>query len=123
MLTLLSLTTPTASARTVGIFPPQPSQTIVRRTSLDANPFSQNAAGAPRAEHPIDQYGWELDGPVRIPKLYNGKDRTFFMFSQERYREFTPQPAMETVPTVQQRAGDFSQTYKNATQLYTIYDR
>lgn len=94
----------------------------LRRTSLDANPFSQNAAGAPRAQHPIDQYGWEFDGPVRIPKVYNGKDRTFFMFSQERYREFTPQPAIETVPTALQRAGDFSQTYKSATQLYTIYD-
>ncbi len=94
----------------------------LRRTFLDANPFSQNAAGAPRAQHPIDQYGWELDGPVRIPKLYNGKDRTFFMFSQERYREFVPQPATETVPTALQRAGDFSQTYKSASQLYTIYD-
>jgi hypothetical protein len=94
----------------------------LRRTSLNANPFAQNAAGAPRAQHPVDQYGWELDGPVRIPKLYNGRDRTFFMFSQERYREFTPQPPIETVPTALQRAGDFSQTFKSATQLYTIYD-
>jgi len=94
----------------------------LRRTFMDANPFSQNAAGAPRAQHPIDQYGWELDGPVRIPKIYNGKDRTFFMFTQERYREFVPQPATETVPTPLQRTGDFSQTYKGATQLYTIYD-
>ena len=94
----------------------------LRRTPLNANPFSQNAAGAPRAQHPIDQYGWEFDGPVRIPKVYNGRDRTFFMFSQERYKEFTPQPATETVPTALQRAGDFSQTYKSATQLYTIYD-
>ncbi len=93
-----------------------------RRTWMDANPFSQNAAGAPRAQHPIDQYGWELDGPVRIPHVYNGKDKTFFMFTQERYREFVPQPATETVPTALQRTGDFSQTYKSATQLYTIYD-
>ena len=94
----------------------------MRRTRFEANQFSNNAAGVPRANHTIDQYGWEFDGPVRIPKLYNGKDRTFFMFSMERYREATPQPATLTIPSELERAGDFSQTLKGAGQLYTMYD-
>jgi hypothetical protein len=94
----------------------------LRRTQLEANLTQNNANRSSRAEHMIDQYGWELDGPVRLPRLYNGKDRTFFMFSQERYREFTPQPGQVTVPTELERAGDFSQSYKTATQQWGVYD-
>ncbi|HKE28351.1 MAG TPA: carboxypeptidase-like regulatory domain-containing protein [Bryobacteraceae bacterium] len=94
----------------------------LRRTDLNANLFSSNANGQPRAPRNIDQYGGEIDGPVRLPHLYNGKDRTFFMFSMEQYREITPQPVLGSVPTPEQRAGDFSQTYTAAGKLYTIYD-
>ena len=71
----------------------------MRRTSLNANQFASNAAGQPRARRLIDQYGGEIDGPVNIPGLYRGKDRTFFMFSMEQYRESTPQPSLGSVPT------------------------
>ena len=53
-------------------------------------------------------YGGTLGGPVRIPKVYNGQDKTFFFFNFERYQEtqsFTPQ---ETVPTDAYRSGNFS---------------
>ena len=94
----------------------------MRRTSLNANQFASNAAGQPRARRLIDQYGGEIDGPVNIPGLYRGKDRTFFMFSMEKYRESTPQPMLGSVPTADQRAGDFSNTFTSANKLYTIYD-
>ena len=70
----------------------------------------------------MDQYGFEIDGPVMLPKLYRGKDRTFFMFALERYRESVPQPQQGSVPTVEQRKGDFSATRTTSGQLYTIYD-
>jgi hypothetical protein len=94
----------------------------LRRTEFNANQFASNAAGQPRAKRVIDQYGGEFDGPVRIPHLYNGRDRTFFMFSLEQYRESTPQPALGSVPTPEQRTGDFSKTYTAAGKLFTIYD-
>ena len=51
-----------------------------------------------------------MGGPVRIPKLYNGRDKTFFFFNFEQYRTSnsisgTP---LETVPTAAFRQGDFS---------------
>jgi hypothetical protein len=94
----------------------------MRRTDLEANSFANNAAGAARVDHVVDQYGFELDGPVLLPKVFNGKDRTFFMFALERYREPAPRPAWGAVPTAEQKKGDFSQTFTSAGRLYTIYD-
>ncbi|MEN6536432.1 MAG: TonB-dependent receptor [Bryobacteraceae bacterium] len=94
----------------------------LRRTSLEANQFANNASGAPRAKRLVDQYGFEVDGPATIPGLYRGKDRTFFMFAFEKYRESVPNSSVGSVPTAEQRAGDFSQTLTSARKLYTIYD-
>jgi len=94
----------------------------LRRSWSDANPFANNATGTPRAQHAMDQYGFELDGPVTIPKVYRGKDRSFFMFALERDRDSQPQPAVSTVPTAEQRNGDFSKTFTSAGKLYTVYD-
>jgi hypothetical protein len=56
-----------------------------------------------------NQYGATLGGPVRIPKIYNGKDRTFFFFSyQGTPTRITPTTVQQVVPTNAQRAGDFS---------------
>ncbi len=94
----------------------------LRRASLEANTFANNAAGKAKVQRVTDQYGFEVDGPVRIPKLYDGRQRTFFMVALERYREQLPQPALTTVPTAEQRQGDFSSTLTSAGRLYTIYD-
>lgn len=94
----------------------------MRRTQLEANSYSNNATGAPRTERLNDQYGFELDGPVRIPKLYNGRDRTFFMFALERIRSVSPSPSQGSVPTAEQKAGDFSQTLTSAGRQFTIFD-
>jgi hypothetical protein len=58
-----------------------------------------------------NQYGFEFDGPVFIPKIYNGKDKTFFMGSWERLRNKRQSlSANNTVMTEQMFAGNFSQT-------------
>ena len=58
-----------------------------------------------------NQYGFEVDGPVIIPKLYNGRDKTFFMGSWERLRNKRQTlSANNTVMTEQMFAGNFSQT-------------
>lgn len=56
-----------------------------------------------------EDYGFTLGGPVRIPKVYNGKDKTFFFFSFEQFRENrTISNGVTTVPTLAYRNGDFA---------------
>jgi len=93
-----------------------------RRKWLDANSFLLNARKTPKVDHYLDQYGFEIDGPVQIPGLYNGKNKTFFMFNGERYREGTPAAQFSTVPTAAMKNGDFSGLFNAQGQLITIYD-
>ncbi|MFB3825171.1 MAG: TonB-dependent receptor domain-containing protein [Bryobacteraceae bacterium] len=93
----------------------------LRRTGLNANSFANNASNTPRAFYLSDQYGFEIDGPVVLPK-YKGRDRTFFMFALEKYRDQLPRPTLGSVPTAEQRRGDFSQTRNPNGTLRTIYD-
>ncbi len=103
---------------------------FLKRTSLNANSFSNNARpgrdgkAQPRLGNSLDQYGFSLGGPVWIPKLYQGRDRTFFFFAWEGYSEGTFRPGESTtsVPTLLQRKGDFSRTFDNAGRLITIYN-
>jgi len=112
-----------------------------RRNWLDANNVLANTKGIPKgktldpisgkfvaAEHLLDQYGGQIDGPVRLPKKlfgklgYDGRDRTFFLFNYEGYREQTPNQAVRSVPPEAFLRGDFSE-YKTAKgELITIYD-
>ena len=55
-------------------------------------------------------FGGNIGGPMVIPKLYHGKDKTFFFFNYEGTRQASPDQVLDTVPTAMQRAGDFSQT-------------
>jgi len=57
-----------------------------------------------------NQFGATIHGPVKIPGLYNGRDKTFFMFSWESYREVLGQSRIGNVPTLLQRKGDFSES-------------
>jgi hypothetical protein len=92
---------------------------FLRRYQWDANNIAANAVGRPiYAVEPgtgrnlggrkLDQYGFYVGGPATIPKLYNAKDKTFFSFGWEDYRESTPSPGLGSVPTVAERNGDFS---------------
>ncbi|HWF11170.1 MAG TPA: TonB-dependent receptor [Bryobacteraceae bacterium] len=53
-------------------------------------------------------YGFTIGGPASIPKLYNGKDKTFFFFNFEQFRETQSVGFTETVPTDAYRTGNFS---------------
>ena len=81
-----------------------------KRTSLNANTFANNSKNAQRQGNALDQYGFTVGGPISIPRLYSGKDRTFFFFAYEGYREDTyyPSESISSVPSTEQRRGDFS---------------
>jgi hypothetical protein len=56
-----------------------------------------------------NDYGFTIGGPVWVPKLYNGKNRTFFFFNLERFGNNQASNAQTgTVPTAAYRQGDFS---------------
>lgn len=93
-----------------------------RRKWLDANSFLLNSRNAPKTDHYLDQYGFSVDGPVHIPGLYNGRNKTFFLFTGERYREGTPAPLFGTTPTEAMRNGDFSNYRDVNGNLIVIYD-
>lgn len=61
-----------------------------------------------------NQFGVAIGGPVIIPKLYNGKNRTFFFFDYAGLRSGRGIATVNTVPTAQTRVGDFSQLLRDA---------
>lgn len=93
-----------------------------RNDKLNASNFQSNLAGAARPVMRWNQPGFIVDGPVYIPKVYNGKDKTFFMTSWEWIRNSNPTPIIDTVPTVLQKQGNFTQTVTNTGQQVIIYD-
>ena len=83
---------------------------FIRNDAFDARGYFLPATSRKTALRQ-NQYGFEFDGPVFIPKLYNGKDKTFFMGSWERLRNKRQSlSANNTVMTEQMFAGNFSQT-------------
>jgi Carboxypeptidase regulatory-like domain len=105
-----------------------------RRNFMDANSLVANFRGIPAgkfqkpdgtfdsAPHFLDQYGFQLSGPVLLPKLYNGRNRTFFLFSVEDYNEQSPNPSIRTMPTEEFLQGNFSKLTNAAGNLIPIYN-
>ena len=81
----------------------------------DVNPDGSPAAPAAFRQN---QFGAMLSGPVFLPKLYNGRNRTFFTFAYEGWRFTQASQIKYTVPTDAELAGDFS----DATLTNPIYD-
>jgi hypothetical protein len=89
---------------------------------MNANNYFNNAKGplsTPRPIYRYNFYGWDLGGPVYLPRfgeggksVWNGKDRLFFFINQEYYQQQVPQlaPVNIRVPTAAEKTGDFSST-------------
>jgi hypothetical protein len=97
-----------------------------RNDKLDAEGYFQNYFNTSPVRLPKqgvrqNQYGAVINGPVIFPKLYNGKDKTFFMFNWESRRRSLPGAASSTlVPTEEFRNGDFSQLLRIPTPVQII---
>ncbi len=76
-----------------------------RGTVLNANEFFNNATNTDRAPLLRNQFGGTIGGPVRIPWLYNGKNRTFFFFNYEGTRQSESVGVNRTVLTQEARNG------------------
>ena len=91
----------------------------LRRTDWDANSFFSNAAGLPVANQPNDTWGASFGGRVYIPKLYDGKNKTFFFLGFEHYDDTQSASSTFVTPTALERVGDFS---KSSVILYDPLD-
>lgn len=80
-----------------------------RDKSRTANNFFNNRDGKDRPERKYFRLGGTANGPVIIPKIYDGRDRTFFLFAYEKQNDNVAQPTDFFVPTAKQRIGDFSE--------------
>jgi hypothetical protein len=85
---------------------------VVRNTMFNAagsNPgYNPDGTKLPAPTINQNNYGFTLGGPVWIPKLYNGKNKTFFHFSADWFRQNQKDTAIMTVPTQAMVGGDFS---------------
>lgn len=93
---------------------------------LNANLFFANQAGQPRGHFVYHRFGASATGPVNLPKIYNGRDRTFFTYGYEGIHESRAMGAaygagVLTVPTAAERRGDFSDLLR-VSSAYQIYD-
>ena len=80
-----------------------------RNDYLDANGYQGDQLGTKISKYRYNDFGFSIGGPVRIPKVYNGKDKTFFFVSENWLKEITYSASSQAiVPTKEERTGDFS---------------
>jgi hypothetical protein len=75
------------------------------------NGHAFNPSGNPHDKPPTDHennYGFSIGGPIRIPHIYDGRNKTFGQYSQEWYKQNSMNQSYGTVPTALEKTGDFS---------------
>ncbi len=93
-----------------------------RNDKLDATPHDVVQRGGTRNMLRRNQFGFNVGGPVVIPKLYDGTRRTFFNVSYEGVRERIGRSFLRTIAIPEERTGDFSRTVDNAGVPLAVYD-
>lgn len=83
-----------------------------RNDIFNANGYFNNLTKQGRSKLRYHDFGYSVGGPVYLPKIYDGRDKTFFFFSQEFRRVINYALTQAIVPTVAERTGDFRNTYQ-----------
>ena len=91
---------------------------FLRNSKLD----SRSYFAATRPAFKFNQFGFTLGGPVQIPKIYNGKNRTFFFFNYEGFQQRRAATQVVTIPNAAWKRGDLSLNLNGQTPLPPIYD-
>ena len=81
---------------------------FLRNKLLNANTFFNNRTGISTGAFTQNQFGATLGGPVVLPRLYNGRNKTFFFINYEGFRLRQGVGVLLSVPTQAERNGDFS---------------
>lgn len=95
---------------------------VTRNSAFGTPNFFNNKFGTKPPVFQDNRYGASAGGPVYLPKLYNGKNKTFWHHTWEANKWGNPEPTFTAaVPTAAQRQGDFSQLLRLGS-VYQIYD-
>ena len=81
---------------------------FIRNDALDGTDFFLNAGGQKKGEFRRNQFGFTLGGPVVIPHVYNGKNKTFIFGDYEGTRVRQAVPFVDSVPTLNERNSGFT---------------
>ena len=81
---------------------------MLRNKDLDANSWINDYNNVPKPIDTQNDFGAIISGPVYVPWLYNGRDKTFFMFNYEGFRFDTGGNSLNSAPTAAMLTGDFS---------------
>jgi hypothetical protein len=81
---------------------------FLRNSALDANSWTNNTEGVPKSLDHQSDFGFLVGGPVVLPKVYNGRDKTFFMFAYEGFRFNTGGSSVMSFPNEDFRKGNLS---------------
>jgi len=92
---------------------------FVRNDLFDARNFFDLSN---KSELRRNQFGGTISGPLIVPKLYNGRDKTFYFVSWESFRGVQGSNSLGIVPTALERQGDFSQSFDANGKLILIKD-
>jgi carboxypeptidase family protein len=82
---------------------------------------SWGGTNRPPTDHE-NNYGFDIGGPIRIPHLYDGRNKTFGHYSQEWYKQNNEDTDVSTVPTVLEKTGNFTDLVDANGNLIPIYD-
>jgi trimeric autotransporter adhesin len=90
-------------------------------SALDAAPYSLTGQPTPKPDYGQSRFGVNVGGPLKIPKLFDFGERNFFVFTYNGVRSRNPFDAFSTVPTIAERAGDFSRiVLRNGSSLHLV---
>jgi hypothetical protein len=93
-----------------------------RNDRLNANDFFSNIVGNKTPPFKFNQFGGSFGGPVWIPRVYNGKNKTFWFGNVELVRFVQGMTFTGSVPNPRQLTGDFTQTRNAAGAMIQIFD-
>ena len=94
---------------------------------LNANYYQNDLTGAPKPPVHFNEFGGTFGGPVWVPKIYHGRQKTFFFVSYDDTHNLDPVTDIRSIPTALERQGDFSQSFtiingqKFPVQLFNPY--
>src|SRR4029078_649083 len=88
-----------------------------RDRSRTEHNFFGNASNQSRPIRTYHRFGGVVNGPLTLPKIYDGRDRTFFLVSYEPLKDNVSEPQIFTTPTVAMRRGDFSAVIVTRTNI------
>jgi hypothetical protein len=94
----------------------------LQNSALNANSWSNNRNKVKKSPYQNNWFGGTIGGPISIPGVYNGKNKTFFFVSQQTNMSRTMSSTTSTVPLADWKAGNFTNLRDGSGNLIVVYD-